>query len=118
MRTYIPNTILYKKGVMTMKWLKRNINIFLIVALVVLLVGVCFNNLAFEKNTQEITVESGDTLWTLSQKHRGSISQYKWLQQVKSDNDIKGDLIVVGKTLLIPQSEKNKTNKLEIASDQ
>lgn len=101
-----------------MNWLKNNINIVLLVAVVLLIVGIGVKTLADERNIQEITIEAGDTLWTLSQKYHGTMSQSKWLHQVKVDNNINGSLIVAGKTLWIPVTDNKNTTKLEIASDQ
>ena len=66
------------------------------------------------RKSDEIKIESGDNLLTLAEQYKGNMSTTKWVTIVKAENNIYDDTIVVGKTLLIPDSPK----KGQLASDQ
>lgn len=50
----------------------------------------------------EITVQSGDTLWTLSEKYKGNLPHSEWITAVMNANNLNHPMIVSGDTLIIP----------------
>ena len=52
----------------------------------------------------EITVQSGDTLWTLSEKYKGNLPQSEWITTVMNVNNLNHPMIISGDTLIIPTS--------------
>lgn len=100
-----------------MNWLKENINIVLVVAVVLLSVGLSVNGLIKENNSVKITIEAGDTLSSLSEKYRGDMSKGDWLSFVTNYNGMKDDRIIAGKDIWIPKTNEYNTNIKEIASD-
>lgn len=62
----------------------------------------------------EIKIENGDNLVTLAEKYKGTMSVTKWVEAVRTENNIHDDTIIAGKTLLIPIAQ----NKGQLASDQ
>lgn len=99
-----------------MNWIKNNISALLLLGVVLLFVGTGVNKLVQEKNIEEITIVSGDTLWSLAKEYSGDMDPQKWILQVKESNAIVGDNIVAGKTISIP-NKVDQSNQMEIASD-
>lgn len=99
-----------------MDWIKNNVSVLLFSGVMLLCLSTVFYTLVEEKELAEITVVSGDTLWSLAEKHSGNMTPRAWIYQVKEDNAIADDMIIAGKTLVIPADVKN-LNQMEIASD-
>lgn len=99
-----------------MNWIKNNVNVLLFLGVILLFIGIGVDKVIQEKNIEEITIVSGDTLWSLAKEHSGEMDSQKWIFQVTENNAIIGDKIVVGDTLVIPKTKK-QSNQMEIASD-
>ena len=121
MRTHIRTGVLYMK-----KFIHNNQHIFLLAIISFIIIGIVY--VTDEKVEQtNITIEHGDTLWTLSELYRGKMSSEKWIAQVKKANNIESDHIVSGKQLIIPIEENSYyiaykkveqyEQKIEVASD-
>lgn len=52
----------------------------------------------------KVEIQHGDTLWTLAEKYKGSLSTKEWIEIVKKENNLKDDTIIVGQYLSIPIS--------------
>lgn len=121
MRTHI------RMGVMGMKkFIYNNQHIVLLAIIGFIIIGIVY--ITDEKVEQaEITIEYGDTLWTLSELYRGKMSSEKWIAQVKKANNLQSDQIVSGEQLIIPIEENSYfvaykkveqyEQKIEVASD-
>lgn len=105
------------EGGFCMNWIKNNVSILLILGIMLLFVGTGIDKLIQEQQIEEITVESGDTLWSLAQQHGGQMNPRTWIYHVKEANAIVNDKIVAGNTLVIPANVKN-LNQMELASKQ
>lgn len=114
MRTNIPFNAL--KGEIHMNWVKNNVSVLLFLGVMLLFIGTTVGNLIEDKDLEEITVVSGDTLWSLAEEHSGSMTPTAWIHQVQENNALTDDTIIAGKTLVIPANVKD-LNKMEIASD-
>lgn len=72
-----------------------------------------------------ITIEKGDTLWSLAELYRGKMDTNEWISYVKSHNNLYYESIKVGEQLYIPiesQSiyitmKKIEESPIEVASD-
>lgn len=100
-----------------MNWIKNNVSVLLLLGVVLLFIGTGVNKLLQEKNIEEITIVSGDTLWSLAKEYSGDMDPQNWIVQVKESNAIVDDKIIAGKTIVIPTTVK-QSNQMEIASDQ
>ncbi|MER2000904.1 MAG: LysM peptidoglycan-binding domain-containing protein [Lysinibacillus sp.] len=108
------------------KFIYNNQHIILLAIIGFIIIGIVY--ITDEKVEQaEITVEYGDTLWTLSELYRGKMSSEKWIAQVKKANNLQSDQIVSGEQLTIPIEENSYfvaykkveqyEQKIEVASD-
>lgn len=108
------------------KFIYNNQHIVLLTVLAFIIIG--FVYITDEKVEQvEITVEQGDTLWTLSELYRGKMSADKWITQVKKANHLHTDQILSGEQLIVPIEENSHyialkkieqhDEKTEVASD-
>lgn len=80
--------------------------VFLIV-LVLLLFYIALAPPSTKWNKREITVQKGDTLWTLSDRFCSeSIDRRWWISQVKKINNTNGN-IKKGQVLIILEEERN-----------
>lgn len=76
----------------------------------------------------KVEVQHGDTLWTLAEKYKGTMSTTEWIETVKKENNLRDDTIIAGKHLSIPLSsdiiyiaendEDNKKTYVKIASNE
>jgi nucleoid-associated protein YgaU len=88
-----------------MNWIKNN-------QFVTLLVGVIFTctillgwtNINVEDSYNEIFINDGDTLWTLSEQYSGSTPKHTWIAEVMVANQLSTQMIQAGETLKIPES--------------
>jgi LysM repeat protein len=108
------------------QFIQKHLHIVLLAVVAFLIVAVVYIT---DENVEkaEITVEHGDTLWTLSELYRGKMSAKDWIAQVKKANNLYTDHIKAGEQLVIPVEESSYyvANKkveqyegnIEIASD-
>lgn len=96
---------------MSERQIKKEILLLLMsVILVVMYVIWSFKSISYG----EIKIEQGDNLVTLAEQYKGTMSMTKWVEAVRTENNIHDDTIIAGKTLLIPIAQ----NKGQLASDQ
>lgn len=55
----------------------------------------------------KVEVQHGDTLWSLAEKYKGSMSTTEWIQAVKKENNLHDDTIIAGEHLSIPILSEN-----------
>lgn len=88
-----------------MNWVKNN-------PFISLLVGVIFSCTLFfvlfaveqEESYNEIFIQDGDTLWTLSDKYRGNTPKQDWISEVMLANNLNTQMIHAGDSLVLPNS--------------
>ena len=88
-----------------MNWIKNN-------QFISLLIGVTFCctlffvhfNVSHEESYNEIYINDGDTLWTLSEKYRGNTPKQDWISEVMAVNNLNTQMIHSGDSLTIPNS--------------
>lgn len=106
-----------------MSWLEKNsyIKILFIVSLLIIVYIYITED---RKTTYEpITIQYGDTLWTLAERYKGDMSKEEWIHKVILENNLQGEHITAGETLMIPiprddiyiainnEENKNSTSK-------
>ena len=55
---------------------------------------------------EHVTIEQGDTLWTLAEQYRGKMDKHDWIHTVKKQNELTSESVASGQTLIVPV-EKN-----------
>lgn len=94
-----------KKGEFRMSWIQNNrsllkVLLFSFIMVVVYLIVTDRDDVAYGK----VEVQEGDTLWSLAEIYKGSMSTTEWIEDVKKENDLRNDKIIVGEQLNIPIS--------------
>ncbi|MFC5558761.1 LysM peptidoglycan-binding domain-containing protein [Ureibacillus thermophilus] len=51
---------------------------------------------------EQITIQEGDTLWTLADRYKGDMTKEQWIRLVTAENNLNGNHIIAGDTLIIP----------------
>lgn len=102
-----------------MKWLKSNHYIILLFGLFLLLFVIFAWRAPDDITFNKITIVYGDTLWSLAEQYRGSMSSERWIEIVMIENDLQNVSIIAGKSLIIPISEHmSSSENFEIARDE
>lgn len=57
---------------------------------------------------EHVTIEQGDTLWSLANQYRGKMAQHDWIHEVKKENALEGELVVSGQILVVPVEKNSK----------
>lgn len=104
--------------------MKKNTHILLIV--MISTIFMTFLYVTDEKVEHDyISVEAGDTLWSLAEHYRGKMDAQQWIAYVKANNNLTSNTIQTGAELYIPiekqsvyiaQKEKGE-QPVEVASD-
>ncbi|MET1013919.1 MAG: LysM peptidoglycan-binding domain-containing protein [Paenisporosarcina sp.] len=89
-----------------MVWIKNNQFITLLMG-VVFICSVLFVTNMVETNNEsynEIFINDGDTLWSLSEQYRGKTPKEEWIAEVMAANQLPTQMIQTGAVLKIPES--------------
>ncbi len=102
-----------------MNWVKRNQNTTLLFAIVIIGMIILFVSNRDITSYAKIEIEQGDTLWSLSDKYKGNLTNDEWVRLVKNENNMIDDKIIAGHTLSIPEYNKTISNDkgIEVASE-
>ena len=87
-----------------MDWLQKNNYILVLLTVFFIIVMFLLITDNGETTYEKIEIEHGDTLWTLAEKYRGSLSHNDWIAKVKGENDLKNEYIIAGQKLSVPIS--------------
>lgn len=103
-----------------MNWVKNN-------QFLALLMGVIFScslafigtNIEVNESYNEVYINDGDTLWTLSDQYRGNTPKHDWISEVMVANRLETQMIQAGATLKIPESlyQYSPNQGVELAGD-
>lgn len=55
---------------------------------------------------EQITIEQGDTLWSLAEQYSGKMTKHDWVHAVIRDNALHSEDVISGQVLAVPV-EKN-----------
>lgn len=107
-----------------MNWLKKNMHITLLALVTIGFITYLY--VTDEKVEHDyITVESGDTLWSLAEHYRGKMDVHEWIAKVKTHNHLYTDTIKAGSELFVPIEKdsvyvalkESQQNTVEVVSD-
>lgn len=107
-----------------MNWLKKNMHITLLAIMTISFITYLY--VTDEKVEHDyITVEHGDTLWSLAEHYRGKMDTHDWIEYVKIHNNLYTNTIKTGSELFIPIEQNSvyvalkerEQNPVEVASD-
>ena len=85
-----------------MEWLKQNNYVALFLAITVAFVAYLYITDEKIETYEHITIEQGDTLWSLAEQYRGKMSTKDWVAFVKKENDLFNRVLTTGQTIIIP----------------
>lgn len=57
--------------------------------------------------TSQVTIEEGDTLWTLAESFSGSTPHHEWIEEIMKENNLSTAKIIAGQSLEIPSDQLN-----------
>mgnify|MGYP002732858877 CR=1 FL=1 len=110
-----------------MEWLKQNNFVTLLLAITVAFVAYLYITDEKIEKYEHITIEQGDTLWSLAEQYRGKMSTQDWIAFVKKENHLFNQVLITGETILIPIAKdsvyianlslKEDENSVKVASE-
>ena len=57
---------------------------------------------------EQITIEHGDTLWSLADQYSGKMTKHDWVRAVMKENALASEIVISGQQITVP-IEKNST---------
>ena len=110
-----------------MEWLKQNNFVALLLAITVAFVTYLYITDEKIEKYEHITIEQGDTLWSLAERYRGKMATKDWVSFVKKENDLFNRVITTGQIIIIPVAKdsvysanlslKEDKNSVKVASE-
>ena len=111
-----------------MEWIKQNNYVVLLLAITVAFVGYLYITDEKIEQYEHITIEQGDTLWSLAEHYRGKMATKDWVTFVKKENDLFNHVLTTGQTIIIPVAKdsiyianlslEEDKNSIKVASEQ
>ncbi|MFF5993515.1 LysM peptidoglycan-binding domain-containing protein [Lysinibacillus sp. KU-BSD001] len=111
-----------------MNWLKKNNYVALLLGVTVAFVTYLYITDEKIEHYEQITVQHGDTLWSLADEYRGKMSTQDWVSFVQKENYLFNQLLTAGQTITIPVekdsvyvvrlSTQEETDSIKVASEQ
>lgn len=93
-----------------MEWLKQNNYVALLLGITVAFVAYLYITDEKIEQYEHITIEQGDTLWSLADQYRGKMSTKDWVAFVKKENDLFNRILTTGQTISIPVAKDSIAN--------
>lgn len=85
-----------------MAWLQRNHYLKVLIIVSLIIIAYIFITDEGELTFEQITIKEGDTLWTLADRYKGNLTKEDWIRMVAVENNLDGEHIIAGETLMIP----------------
>jgi LysM repeat protein len=111
-----------------MNWVKKNSYIKVLLGVLVAFIAYIYITDEKIEQYEQITIEHGDTLWSLADDYRGKMSTQDWVVFVQKENHLFDGLLQAGQTITIPVAKDsvyiaNRTTEedgksIKVASDQ
>ena len=111
-----------------MEWLKKNSYVALLLGVTIAFVAYLYITDEKIEQYEQITIEHGDTLWSLAEQYRGKMSTQDWIAFVKKENHLFNQVLTTGETILIPIAKdsvyianlslEEDENSIKVASEQ
>lgn len=117
MGTNIPN-VYSKRGVFIMKKIKLNSFTSMFLMFSILLLVLIFHKDNNIELYEQVSIEQGDTLWSLADHYRGKMATHDWINKVKKENGLRDGKVVSGQILVVPvEKEAQYIVQLNESSD-
>ena len=104
-----------------MEWLKQNNYVALLLAITVAFVAYLYITDEKIEQYEHITIEQGDTLWSLAETYRGKMAKHDWINFVKKENGLRDEIVVYGQILVVPVEKESyyivNLNQVESSED-
>ena len=113
-----------------MEWLKKNNYVALLLGVTIAFVAYLYITDEKIEQYEQITIEHGDTLWSLAEQYRGKMSTKDWVTFVKKENNLFNQVLTTGQIIVIPVAkdsvyianlsleEEEDENSVKVASEQ
>lgn len=85
-----------------MEWLKQNNCIAILLGITIAFVVYLYITDEKIEQYEHITIEQGDTLWSLAEQYRGKMSTKDWVTFVQKENHLFNNVLATGQTIVIP----------------
>lgn len=67
---------------------------------------------------EQVTIVHGDTLWSLAEQYHGKMAKHDWVNEVKKENSLRDEKIVLGQILVVPvEKDSQYIAKINESSD-
>ncbi len=67
---------------------------------------------------EHVTIEHGDTLWSLAEQYHGKMTKHDWVNIVKKENSLRDEKIVLGQIIVVPvEQDSHYIAKVNETSD-
>lgn len=57
---------------------------------------------------EHVTIEQGDTLWSLAETYRGKMATHDWISFVQKENGLLDEKVVFGQVLVVPVEKDSR----------
>ena len=111
-----------------MNWVKQNSYVKVLLGVAVAFIVYIYITDEKIEQYEQITIEHGDTLWSLAEQYRGKMSTQDWIAFVKKENHLFNQVLITGETILIPIAKdslyianlslEEDENSVKVASEQ
>lgn len=111
-----------------MNWVKKNSYIKVLLGVTFAFIAYIFLTDVKIEQYEQITIEHGDTLWSLAEDYRGKMSTQDWVAFVKKENHLFDGMVQAGQIITVPiakdsvyianLSTQGDNKSIKVASDQ
>lgn len=111
-----------------MNWVKKNSYVKALLGVAVAFIVYIYMTDEKIEQYEHITIEYGDTLWSLADQYRGKMSTKDWVVSVQKENQLFEGVLQTGETILVPvakdsvyvanRSDEEAGKSIKVASDQ
>ena len=111
-----------------MNWVKKNSYVKVLLGVAVAFIAYIYITDEKIEQYEHITIEHGDTLWSLADEYRGKMSTQDWVTFVQKENQLFKGALQAGQKIIVPVakdsvyivnlSEEEAGNSIKVASDQ
>lgn len=91
-----------------MKKMKLNSFTSMLLLFSILLLAVIFIKDDKIELYEHITIEHGDTLWSLAEQYHGKMAKHDWINEVIKENNLRDEKIVLGQILVVPVEKHSR----------
>lgn len=90
-----------------MNWIRKNSFISSLLTFALIFAIILFFNDENIEQYEQITIEHGESLWSLADQYRGKMTKHDWIAQVEKVNNVNRNEVVAGAVLSFPIEEQS-----------